>query len=61
MSATDPFPELDLERDRLEFSRACRDAMIERFSSVDPDASADAITKEYVEVTVAEALELAFA
>lgn len=53
----DPFPELDLERDRLRFSRACRDAMIERFSSVDPDASADAITKEYVEVTVAEALE----
>ena len=57
MSATDPFPELDLERDRLAFSRACRDAMIERFSSVDPDASADAITKEYVEVTVAEALD----
>ncbi len=29
--------------------------MIERFSQVDPDAAADAITKEYVEVTVAVA------
>ena len=57
VSTPDPFPELPLERDRLAFSRACRDSMIERFSSVDPDASADAFTKEYVEVTVAEALE----
>jgi DNA helicase IV len=56
-SALDPFPELDGERSRLTFSRACRDAMIERFSQVDPDASADLITKEYVEVTVAEALD----
>lgn len=31
--------------------------MIERFSQLDPDASADEITKEYIEVTVAEALE----
>ncbi len=51
------FPELAQERDQLAFSRACRDAMIERFSRVDPDAAADEITKEYVEVTVAEALE----
>ena len=53
----DPFPELTDERERLRYSRACRDEMIARFSSVDPDASADAFTKEYVEVTVAEALE----
>ncbi len=31
--------------------------MIERFSHLNPDASADEITKEYIEVTVAEALE----
>jgi len=31
--------------------------MVERFSQLDPDASADEITKEYIEVTVAEALE----
>ncbi|MFT3851428.1 MAG: AAA family ATPase [Ilumatobacteraceae bacterium] len=31
--------------------------MIARFERVDPDAAADDITKEYVEVTVAEALE----
>ena len=38
----DPFPELTDERERLRYSRACRDEMIARFSSVDPDASADA-------------------
>jgi DNA helicase IV len=51
------FPELEDERARLAVSRACRDAMIERFISVDPSSAADAITKEYVEVTVAEALQ----
>ncbi len=51
------FPELAQERARLVGSRACRDAMIERFVSVDPSSAADAITKEYVEVTVAEALQ----
>src|SRR5689334_4107478 len=51
------FPDLPTERAQLAFSRACRDAMIERFERVDPDAAADDITKEYVEVTVAEALE----
>src|SRR6478609_12069677 len=51
------FPELPTERDRLAFSRACKDAMIERFERVDPQAAADDITAEYVEVTVAEALE----
>ena len=56
MSA-DLFPELPAEQAHLEFARACRDAMIERFQRVDPDAAADEITKEYVEVTVAEALE----
>ena len=54
---TDLFPELDLERDHLSFARRCRDAMIQRFRAVDPSASADEITSEYVEVTVAEALE----
>ncbi|MCU1361554.1 MAG: hypothetical protein JWN99_2843 [Ilumatobacteraceae bacterium] len=57
VSHADPFPELDAERARLTFSRACRDGMIQRFSSVDPDASADDFTKEYIEVTVGEALE----
>lgn len=51
------FPQLAEERAYLASSRACRDAMIARFSAVDPDASADEITKEYIEVTVAEALE----
>ncbi|MEO5725224.1 MAG: AAA family ATPase, partial [Ilumatobacteraceae bacterium] len=53
----DLFPELADERGHLTFARACRDAMIARFESVDPDAAADDITKEYVEVTVAEALD----
>src|SRR5690606_31911000 len=51
------FPELDDERRRLAHARVCRDRMIERFTQVDPDASADEITKEYVEVTGAEALD----
>jgi DNA helicase IV len=53
----DLFPELAAEREHLGFARACRDAMIRRFREVDPSASADEITAEYVEVTVAEALE----
>jgi DNA helicase IV len=53
----DLFPELAVERDHLSFARRCRDSMIHRFRSVDPSASADEITAEYVEVTVAEALE----
>jgi DNA helicase IV len=53
----DLFPELAAERDHLRFARRCRDAMIRRFLAVDPSASADEITSEYVEVTVAEALE----
>ena len=56
MSA-DLFPDLPAEQAQLRHSRACRDAMIERLSRVDPDASADKFTKEYIEVTVAEALE----
>ena len=51
------FPELAAERAQLTFSRACRDRMIERFGALDPDGAADEITKEYIEVTVAEALE----
>jgi DNA helicase IV len=53
----DPFPELALEREQLDFSRACRDRMIERLERVDPTASADEITAEYIEMTVAEALD----
>lgn len=57
MRSDDPFPELESERARLAFARACRDRMVERLSAVDPEAAADEITKEYVEVTVAEALD----
>jgi DNA helicase IV len=57
VSTSEVFPELDQEQAQLAFARACRDAMIERFERVDPDAAADDITKEYVEVTVAEALD----
>jgi DNA helicase IV len=53
----DPFPELRAEREYLTFSRASRDRMVQKFLALDPDASADEITKEYIEVTVAEALE----
>ena len=51
-----PFPELDAERDQLAFARRSRDRMIERLEQVDPDSSADEITKEYIEVTVWDAL-----
>jgi DNA helicase IV len=51
------FPELPAERARLAFARTARDRMIHRLERVDPDATADRFTKEYVEVTVAEALE----
>ncbi len=51
------FPDLPAERAHLAHSFACRDRMIDRFSVLDPDASADEITKEYIEVTVSEALD----
>ena len=51
------FPELAEEREQLAFARASRDRMIERLRRVDPLASADEFTAEYVEVTVEEALE----
>src|SRR4051794_27111370 len=57
MSDAPLFPELDVERARLAHSRACRDAMIAMFEGVDPNDSADEFTKEYIEVTVEEALE----
>lgn len=57
MSTEVVFPELVDERARLAFARASRDAMIERLAAVDPTSSADEFTAEYVEVTVAEALE----
>ena len=55
--AADLFPDLDTERARLAFSRASRDRMIDRLGALDPESAADAITKEYIEVTVADALE----
>jgi DNA helicase IV len=57
MSDGGAFPELGVERDRLAFARACRDAMIERFAALDPTSAADEITKEYIEVTAAEAID----
>lgn len=51
------FPELEHERANLGYARACRDRMIDAFERVDPAGSADDITKEYIEVTVAEALQ----
>jgi len=56
-ASADVFPDLPAEQAQLTYSRACRDRMIERFEQVDPEAAADELTTEYVEVTVAEALE----
>ncbi len=53
----DAFPDLANERDRLAFTRACRDRMISELEAVDPQSSADEITAEYVEMTVWEALD----
>ncbi len=53
----DLFPELGAERGRLAFARSSRDRMIARLEAVDPGAAADEITTEYIEVTVADALE----
>ena len=55
--STDLFPELDAERARLDDARRSRDRMIERLSAVDPESAADEITKEYIELTVGEAIE----
>ena len=57
MSTGTSFPELPAERARLALARDSRDRMIHRLGLVDPEATADAFTREYVEVTVAEALE----
>jgi DNA helicase IV len=57
VSGVDPFPQLADERQRLAFSRASRNRMIERLERVDPQSAADEFTAEYVEVTVEEALE----
>jgi len=51
------FPELVDERARLAHARACRDRMIAELAAVDPQGAADAITAEYVEMTVWEALD----
>ena len=54
---TELFPDLDTERDRLSFARTSRDRMIVRLEEVDPSGAADEITAEYVELTVADALD----
>lgn len=54
---TELFADLDAERDHLAFARASRDRMIERLEAVDPAGAADVITQEYVQMTVADALE----
>jgi DNA helicase IV len=54
---TELFPDLDTERDHLDLARRSRDSMIERLEAVDPAGAADEITQEYVEVTVADALD----
>ncbi len=53
----DLFPDLAAERAHLAHSRASRDRMIDRLEAVDPEGAADEITKDYIEVTVAEALD----
>lgn len=50
------FPDLRAENAHLAFARVSRDGMIERLARVDPEGAADEITKEYIEVTVADAL-----
>lgn len=55
--ASDVFPDLAAERNRLAFARRSRDRMIQRLEAVDPGSAADEITREYIEVTVADALE----
>ena len=57
MATVDAFPELERERDQLAHARASRERMIARLGRVDPQSAADEFTAEYVEVTVAEALE----
>ena len=56
-AAVQPFPELADEQARLAHARASRDRMIERLELVDPTSSADAITAEYIEMAVWEALD----
>lgn len=51
------FPDLYAERSHLAFARRSRDSMVERLEAVDPAGAADEITSEYVEVTVADALD----
>ena len=51
------FPDLAAEQAHLAFSRQSRSRMVERLSAVDPESAADEITKEYIEVTVADAIE----
>ena len=51
------FPDLARERAHLAFARANRDRMIAALEAVDPQAAADEITSQYVEMAVWEALD----
>jgi DNA helicase IV len=53
----DLFPDIAAERAHHAHSRASRDRMIDRLDAVDPEGAADEITKDYIELTVAEALD----
>lgn len=55
--STELFPDIPAEQAHFEFARAARNRMIERFEALDPTASADEITQEFVEMTVGDALE----
>ncbi len=55
--ASELFPDLHGERAHLAHARASRDRMIARLEALDPESAADEITKEYIEVTVADALD----
>lgn len=53
----DLFPDLTAEQERFAAAGDARDRMIARFEALDPSASADEITQEFVEMTVGDALE----
>ncbi len=57
MGGPDVFPDLVHEQDRLEFARACRLAMIDRYQKMlTGELAADEITGEYVETVLWRAL-----
>ncbi len=54
--ASELFADLVAERNHLAFAKRSRDCTIQRLEAVDPAGAADEITKECIEVTVADAL-----